>query len=201
MVFWKRKTDRRLIVGLGNPGEAYANSRHNIGFKCVNYFAREHGIRFDKRRGQAEVGSGTVEGREVVLAKPQTFVNRSGESVRALVRRFGVRLENLVVIQDDLDLPLGKIRIRPGGSAAGHKGIGSIIEHVGSREFPRIRIGIGRPMVEEGSSASEEEIIEWVLSGFTEEEGETVAQVIPRVSEAIGCLLKEGVKAAMNRFN
>jgi PTH1 family peptidyl-tRNA hydrolase len=200
--FWQRKKSNvRLIVGLGNPGQNYTQSRHNIGSKCLSHFAREHGIRFDKKQCQARTGSGTVAGSEVVLARPQTFMNRSGDSVGPLVRKFRVGLDNLIVIHDDLDLPLGKIRIRPGGSSAGHKGIGSIIENLGSQEFTRIRVGIGRPPVEEGATISEDDIIDWVLSEFTPEESEVIAGVIPRVGEAIDCLLTEGVTAAMNRFN
>jgi PTH1 family peptidyl-tRNA hydrolase len=200
--FWQRKKSNvRLIVGLGNPGQNYTQSRHNIGSKCLSHFAREHGIRFDKKQCQARTGLGTVAGSEVVLARPQTFMNRSGDSVGPLVRKFRVGLDNLIVIHDDLDLPLGKIRIRPGGSSAGHKGIGSIIENLGSQDFARIRVGIGRPPVEEGATISEDDIIDWVLSEFTPEESEVIAGVIPRVGEAIDCLLTEGVTAAMNRFN
>lgn len=201
MVFWRRKTDKKLIVGLGNPGQAYANSRHNIGASCLNYFARQHGIRFDRKRGRARIGSGNVAGSEVVLAKPRTFMNRSGDSVGPLFRKYRVRLENLIVIHDDLDMPPGKIRIRPGGSSAGHKGISSIIAHLGSQDFCRIRIGIGRPLVEEGSTTGEDDIIDWVLSSFTPEEEEVISKVIPQVSDAIYCLLTEGITETMNRYN
>ena len=192
----------KLIVGLGNPGRGYANNRHNAGFVCLNHFARTQDIRFDKKQGRARIGLGEVAGNEVVLAKPQTYMNRSGQSVSLLVRKFNVSLNNLLVIHDDLDLPLGKIRIRQGGSAGGHKGAGSIITELGSQNFIRIRVGIGRPDKNEGfTEFSNDEIINYVLSDFTPDEKQAITQVIPRVSEAILCLLTEGPVAAMNRYN
>ncbi len=201
MSFWKRKTNIKLVVGLGNPGQDYSGSRHNIGFACLNHFARMHSIRFDKKRCRARIGSGRVAGGEVVLAKPQTYMNRSGESVAALVRRFRVSLDNLIVVHDDLDLPPGKVRIRQGGGSAGHKGIDSIINHLGSPDFTRIRIGIGRPPAKESPTATEDDIIKYVLSPFTADEEQTITEVIPQVSEAVYCLLTEGITVAMNRFN
>ncbi len=192
----------KLIVGLGNPGRGYANNRHNVGFVCLNYFARMQGIRFDKKQGKARIGLGEVAGSKVVVAKPQTYMNRSGRSVSLLVKKFNVSLDNLLVVHDDLDLPLGKIRIRQGGSAGGHKGAGSIITELASQNFIRIRVGIGRPVKNEGfTEFSEDEIINYVLSDFTPDEKQTITQVIPRVSEAILCLLTEGPVAAMNRYN
>ena len=191
-----------LIVGLGNPGRGYANNRHNAGFVCLNHFARSQGIRFDKKQSKARIGSGEIAGSEVVVAKPQTYMNRSGQSVSLLVKKFNVSLDNLIVIHDDLDLPLDKIRIRQGGGSGGHKGIGSIITELGSQNFIRIRVGVGRPVKNEGSTQfSEDEIINYVLSDFTPDEKQTITQVIPTVSEAILCLLTEGLVAAMNRYN
>ena len=192
----------KLIVGLGNPGRGHANNRHNIGFVCLNHFAKMQGIRFDKKQGQARIGSGEVAGSKVVIAKPQTYMNRSGQSVSLLVDKFNVSPDNLLVIHDDLDLPLGKIRIRQGGSAGGHKGVGSIITELGSQNFIRIRVGIGRPDKNEGfTEFSDDEIINYVLSDFTSAEKQAITQVIPTVSEAILCLLTEGLVAAMNRYN
>ncbi len=192
----------KLIVSLGNPGRGYANSRHNVGFVCLNHFARRQSIRFDKKQGKARIGTGEVAGSKVVVAKPQTYMNRSGRSVSLLVKNFNVSLDNLLVIHDDLDLPLGKIRVRQGGSAGGHKGVNSIITELGSQNFIRIRVGIGRPVKNEGfTEFSEDEIINYVLSYFTPDEKQTITQVIPRVSEAILCLLTEGLVAAMNRYN
>ena len=187
-----------LIVGLGNPGRRYAKSRHNIGYMCVNHFAQKHGIRFNKKQSLSRVGLGEVAGNKVILARPQTFMNRSGEAVSRLARKYDISPENIIVIQDDMDLPPGKVRIRPQGSSAGHKGIKSIIAHLGSKDFVRIRAGIGRPDTIE---TSEDDIIDFVLSSFTANEKGIVAKIIPRVSEAIYCLLTESVTMAMNRYN
>ena len=188
----------KLIVGLGNPGQSHARNRHNIGFICLNRFARAQGIKFDQKRGLARIGSGSVAGNEVVLAKPQTYMNRSGQSVGRLVHKFNIDLDNLLVIHDDLDLPLGKIRIRQGGGSAGHKGVNSIARELDRQDFIRIRVGIGRP---DKAEASEDDIIAFVLSDFSKEEKRAIAPVIPRVSEAILCLLTEGLTTAMNRYN
>ena len=190
----------KLIVGLGNPGRLYANNRHNIGFSCLNHFAKTQGIQFDKKQGQARIGIGEVAGNQVLLAKPQTYMNRSGQSVSRLVKRFNIDLSDLLVIHDDLDLPLGKIRIRQDGNPGGHKGVDSIITELGNRDFPRLRVGIGRPATPL-AEISEDNIIAYVLSDFTPEEKQVITQAVPRASEAILCLLTEGLIAAMNKFN
>jgi PTH1 family peptidyl-tRNA hydrolase len=133
-----------------------------------------------------------------VLAKPQTYVNLSGESVSQLVKKFNISLNDLIVIHDDLDLPLGKMRISYGSSSGGHKGVDSIIKELGSQDFTRIRVGIGRPNKAE---ISDDEIIAYVLSDFTPEQKQAIVQVIPKVSEAILCLLTEGLNPAMNKYN
>jgi len=192
----------KLIVGLGNPGREYANNRHNIGFICLSRFAKSQGIRFDKKRGRARIGMGEVAGNKVVVAKPQTHMNLSGRSVSLLIRKFNINLNDLLVIHDDLDLPLAKIRISQGGGTGGHKGIESIISCLESQDFIRIRVGIGRPVKNEGSAEiSDDEIIAYVLGDFTAEQKQTIDQVIPRVSEAILCLLTEGLTLAMNKYN
>jgi PTH1 family peptidyl-tRNA hydrolase len=191
----------RLIVGLGNPGRGYANNRHNVGFVCVNHFARTQGIRFDKKQGKARIGSGEVAGSKIVLAKPQTYVNLSGQSVSRLVKRFNINLNDLLVIHDDLDLPLGKIRISHGSSSGGHKGVDSIISCLGSQDFTRLRVGIGRPATEGLAETSEPDIMAHVLSDFTPDEKQVIVRVTPRVSEAILCLLSQGLAVAMNRYN
>ena len=138
----------------------------------------------------------------MVLARPQTYMNRSGQSVGLLVKKFNVCFDKLIVIHDDLDLPLGKIRIRRGSSSGGHKGVGSIIRELGSQDFIRIRVGIGRPVKDEGlTEFSEDETISYVLSDFTPDEEQTITQVMPKVSEAVLCLLTEGLAAVMNRYN
>ena len=191
----------KLIVGLGNPGRGYARNRHNIGFMCLGDFARKQGIRFDRKRGKARTGIGEVAGEGVILARPQTFMNLSGESVSRLVSGFDIALDDLLVVHDDLDLSLGKIRLRRGGSSGGHKGVDSIISSLGSQDFPRLRVGIGRPASSENHTESGEGIISYVLSDFTPVEKQIVTQVIPRVSEAMLYLLTEGLLPAMNRYN
>jgi len=192
----------KLIVGLGNPGQIYAHNRHNIGFMCVSHLAKTRRIRFDKKQGQARTGLGEAADSKLMVARPQTGMNLSGEAVSRLVKKSKIRLADLIIIHDDLDLPLSKIRISKGSSSGGHKGIDSIITHLGSADFLRIRVGIGRPAIVEGSTKDREaEIIDYVLSDFTSDEKKTIAQVIPKVSEAILCLLSEGLTAAMNKYN
>lgn len=191
-----------MIVGLGNPGRKYEKNRHNLGFMCLSYFARQHGIKFDKKQCRARTGSGIVAESKVVIARPQTYMNQSGQSVSRLVKKFDVGLDDLIVIHDDLDLPPGKIRIRRGGGSGGHKGIDSIVAELGSQDFLRLRAGIGHPSsIEDATETSESDIISYVLSDFTADEKRIIAQVIPRVSEAILCLLTEGLTAAMNKYN
>jgi len=190
----------KLIVGLGNPGKSYANNRHNVGFQCLNHFARLHSIRLDRRQCRARVGTGEVKGERLVLAKPGTFVNLSGKSIACLVHKHNIPLSDLLAIYDDLDLPLGKIRLRQSGSSGGHKGMSSIISALGSEDFPRIRVGIGRPRAE-GQSISEDAIVNYVLSDFTPQEEAIIKSVIAQVSEAIDCFLTQGIEAAMSKFN
>ena len=192
----------KLIVGLGNPGFLYSRNRHNVGFMCVRHLARTQGIRFDRKQGHARTGIGNIGGKRVVLARPQTYMNSSGESVSALVRKLNITPSDLIVIHDDLDLPPGKIRLRLGGGSGGHKGIDSIIARLGSRDFYRVRVGVGRPDIAGASAAEKEEaVIAYALSDFTREERKIIDTIMPDVSQAIVCLLTEGLAAAMNKFN
>jgi PTH1 family peptidyl-tRNA hydrolase len=190
----------KLIVGLGNPGKTYAHNRHNVGFRCLNYFARLHSIRFDHRQCRARAGIGEVKGEKLLLAKPGTFMNLSGNSVACLIQKHNIPLSDLLVIYDDLDLPLGKIRLRQSGSSGGHKGMNSIISVLGSEDFPRIRVGIGRPQAEE-QSMSEDAVVHYVLSDFSPQEEAAIKPVIVKVAEAIDCFLTQGIEAAMSKFN
>ena len=190
----------KLIVGLGNPGKTYAHNRHNAGFRCLNYFARLHSIRFDHKQCRARVGLAEAKGEKLLLAKPGTFMNLSGNSVACLVHKHDIPLSNLLVIYDDLDLPLGKIRLRQSGGSGGHKGMNSIVSALGSEDFPRIRMGIGRPQVEE-QSVDEDVIVNYVLSDFSPQEEAIIKPVIATVSEAIDCFLSQRIEAAMGRFN
>jgi len=186
----------KLIVGLGNPGLGYARNRHNIGFMCLRHFAKTHGIKLDKKQGKARIGRGEAAGSEVMLARPQTFMNHSGDAIIRLVDRLKLEPQDLIVIHDDMDLPLGRIRIGRGSGSGGHKGAGSIIYSLGRQDFVRVRVGIGRP-----EAATEDDIIAYVLSDFTATEKEAIDRAIPQVTEAINCLLAEGLEAAMNGYN
>ena len=185
----------KLIVGLGNPGKAYASSRHNIGFRCINRLAKKHNIPVNRRQGRAQLGSGEIEGTEVLLVKPRTFMNRSGESVSLLAKRFNVPPNDILIIHDDLDLPLGKIRLRQEGSSGGHKGIDSIIDSLKSQGFPRIKVGISRP------HESSQDVVDYVLGDFHPGEKAIIEETIDRVAEVVRCLLAEGITAAMNAYN
>jgi len=191
----------KLVVGLGNPGSIYAHTRHNIGFRCLNYFARIHSIRFDNRQCRARIGIGQIAGDKLLLARPGTFVNLSGKTVSCLVRKHSIPTGNLLVIHDDLDLPLGKIRLRQGGGSGGHKGMASIISSLGSEDFPRIRVGIGRPEVGGLPSTDEAAIVDYVLSNFTPGENEVIKTSIATVADAIDCFLAQGMEVAMSNFN
>ena len=193
----------KLIVGLGNPGRIYAESRHNLGFRCLNLLAREHGIEFARRQCKARVGFGEIGGTRVILAKPQTYMNLSGESVAPLMRYYQIASADLLVIYDDVDLPIGKIRIREKGGPAGHNGMKSIIQHLGTQEFPRIRVGIGPGGSADGANSSQKNFRspDFVLGNFTPEEKAIMARVCPRVVEAIRMILAEGIGPAMNHYN
>jgi PTH1 family peptidyl-tRNA hydrolase len=192
----------KLIVGLGNPGRFYANNRHNIGFACLNYFARQQGIRWDKKQCLARTGTGKIGSNQVVLAKPQTYMNLSGQAVSLLVRKLNIKLDDLAIVHDDLDLPLGRVRTRLGGISAGHKGVESIITELGSQDFIRIRVGISRPEPnEDAPEISEAAVVRYVLGDFAPDEKQTVKLVIAKVSEVIACLLTECLTVVMNKYN
>lgn len=183
-----------LIAGLGNPGAEHAANRHNVGFRCVERLASIHGLAFDKRQKNGRVALGEIAGRRVVLVKPQTFMNESGRAVVALARFYRVPPEQMLVVYDDLDLPLGTVRLRPEGGSGGHKGMRSIIEHLGGQNFPRLRIGIGRPPGQMDPAA-------YVLQGFSAEEQPLVEEALERAVAAIETWLREGVVMAMSRHN
>ncbi len=184
----------RIIVGLGNPGTRFRCSRHNIGFRCVDLIARKWGIRVSDRRAKAVLGRGNHAGEEIVLAKPRSYMNSSGEGVAYLLTRFASRPEDLVIIYDDMALPLGRLRIRPVGSDGGHRGVQSIIESLNTQAFPRIRLGIGSPPLEQDPVA-------YVLGRFYDEEDTIVARAVEAVVAAVDCMLEANIDEAMNRFN
>jgi PTH1 family peptidyl-tRNA hydrolase len=183
----------RLIVGLGNPGRRYEDSRHNVGFRCLDELARRLGIGLSRRAFEAQVGSGLLGNGRVLLAKPQTYMNLSGESVVPLLRYYGLGPADLVVVFDDMDLPFGKLRVRERGSSGGHRGMTSIISTLGTDEFPRVRIGIGRPPGDDAAG--------FVLGRFGPGEQTALAEVIARAADAVESIVREGTAAAMNRHN
>lgn len=183
-----------MIVGLGNPGREYEQNRHNIGFMAADYLMDKYGFSGKKVKSKAIVTDGVRNGNKVWIAKPQTFMNLSGEAVGALVRFYKIPLKNLVVIHDDLDLPSGVLRIRPGGGAGGQKGVNSIIQHLGDKEFNRFRVGIGRPP---GRMAA----ADYVLQNFSKPEKEEIPFLLDRVYKAMDVFFAEGINAAMNQFN
>ena len=184
----------KIVVGLGNPGRRYGRTRHNVGFWCVERLAKDGSISFSQRRRHATFGEGELEGVPVALAKPRTFVNNSGEAVRYLLARYSASPADLLVVYDDMNLPRGGLRLRPQGSAGGHKGMRSIIEETGTQEFARLRVGIGRPPV-----GMDE--VEYVLSAMARTERKEAGEVLARAVQAVRCVLAEGIIAAMNRFN
>ncbi len=184
----------KLVIGLGNPGLAYADTKHNVGFKVINKVAKLTNIELKGRKYKSRMGEGKILDNEVILAKPMTYMNLSGEAVELLVRNFQVNLTDLLVVYDDVDLELGKIRIRKKGSAGGHNGVNSIIEKLDSQEFPRIRIGIGSP-------PPDFKFRDYVLSKFTEEENEIIESTIEKAAQTVICTIKEGIDVAMNKYN
>lgn len=183
-----------LIIGLGNPGLKYINTRHNVGFDTIDYIAAKNNIKVSRLKHKAYIGEGTIEGHKVVLAKPQTYMNLSGESVRDMVEWYKIDMSNLILIYDDVDIPLGKIRIRPGGSAGTHNGMKSVIYNLQRDDFPRIRIGIGQPP--EGW-----DMADYVLGKFPKEERELIDSSILRAAQAACMIMDLGINAAMNKHN
>jgi PTH1 family peptidyl-tRNA hydrolase len=192
--------EKWLIVGLGNPGPDYAHNRHNVGYWCVNRLARLHGIALKARR-LAATGEGSISGKPVLLAKPRTFMNRSGQAAAALLRSSKIERSHVLVVCDDLDLPAGALRLRTGGGAGGQKGIASIIGALGGQDFLRLRIGIGRPTVEGEPTWDPEAVAAYVLSDPTPEEAKALQAAVARAAEAVETLLREGLEPAMNRYN
>lgn len=182
-----------LIVGLGNPGTRYADTRHNAGFMAVDLLAAQAGGKWTSAQGcHSEVAAVELVDRKLLLAKPQTFMNRSGTAVLALGQRFDCPPEEMLVIFDDFLLDFGRLRLRRGGSDGGHNGLASVVESLGTQAIPRLRMGIGQPL-------SEEDVIDYVLNQFDDDE--PVEELIERSAQAVVCFIDEGIEAAMNRFN
>lgn len=188
------KADSKLIIGLGNPGEEYSQSRHNLGFMAIDRLADVWGIPVKKSRYQALWGEGKVGLNRVMLIKPQTYMNLSGQAVKGFVQAYNIKQPDVLVIYDDLDLPVGRLRLRPKGGAGGHRGIQSIIQLLGTDEFSRIKIGIGRPP---GKDAT----VNYVLHTFNAAEKASIKEILGRIDQVAETWLEQGIEAAMNKYN
>jgi PTH1 family peptidyl-tRNA hydrolase len=183
-----------IIVGLGNPGREYRDTRHNIGFMLIDKLAERLNARSMRVQSKAIITTAQYEGRKIILAKPQTFMNLSGQAVQGLVRFYKIPLENLIIAHDDLDLPFCTLRLRPGGGSAGQKGIASTIQQLGTPDFARMRLGIDRPPGRMDAAA-------YVLQAFTQKESQQVAELLDKATDAALVWVTDGLDAAMNRFN
>jgi peptidyl-tRNA hydrolase, PTH1 family len=183
-----------LVVGLGNPGDEYRGSRHNLGAEVVELLTKRHGGRLRKRKERALVDEVTIDGRRVALAVPITYVNDSGHAVGALVRRFGVSPAQLVVVHDELDLPVAELRVKSGGGLAGHNGLRSIVDHLHTQDFQRVRIGVGKPV-------SKEHGADHVLNRFGKRDRAEVDVTVEQAADAVEAIARDGIDAAMNQFN
>lgn len=184
-----------LVVGLGNPGREYANTRHNIGFRCVDALAARHSLSFeDKKKSKAKIALGSIQGQRVLLAKPQTYMNLSGSAVQGLAAFYQIPPAQMMVIFDDLDLPVGTLRIRSKGGSGGHKGVTNIIQRLGTQGFSRIRVGIGRPDTPVDPAS-------YVLQPFEGSDEVEIAEAVERVILAVETWLTDGIDLAMNRYN
>ncbi len=187
----------KVILGLGNPGLNFRFSRHNLGFLVIERLARRHKIKIKQKLFNCLLGKGWIGNQEVSLAEPLTFMNLSGEVVALIVKRQKIRLADLLVVCDDVNLPLGKIRIRPKGSAGGHKGLSSIIAALGTTAFPRLRIGVGRPAAGAGKS----KLSKYVLGRFNKQEIKTIKETVEEAASASAVWAEQGITPAMNQFN
>ncbi len=183
-----------IIAGLGNPGRQYKGNRHNVGFMVLDRMAARLGETFSRVEMKALVAKGTYQGHRLILVKPQTYMNESGQAVGALARFYKVPLENILIIYDDVDLPFGALRLRPGGGSAGQKGMKSIIERLGSEQFPRLRVGIDHP-------PGRMEAADYVLQDFSRAELESLPQILDNAADAVLVYATAGLDQAMNQFN
>ena len=188
------KKENTLIVGLGNPGLAYRHNRHNVGFMVADALANKLEIPLKRVKFKAQIGNGKLEDIPIIIAKPLTFMNKSGEAVAPLVRYFKVPLERLLVIHDDMDLPLGTLRMRPSGGSAGHNGMLSIFDKLGTNAIPRLRVGIGRP-------PGRMDPADYVLQDFPKSDEELLKMVIAQACEAALAFITNGLEKAMNTYN
>ncbi len=190
-----RTSESWLIVGLGNPGKEYERTRHNCGFQAIDILAEKLGCKIDKSKFQGLYGQTTYKGKKLYLLKPLTFMNLSGRSVLQLSAYFNIPPSRIIVLFDDISLQPGRLRIRADGSAGGHNGIKSIIQELGSQEFPRVKIGVG------AKPNAQQDLADWVLSGFDPADRKAVDAALPHAGDAALCILEKGVYEAANRYN
>ncbi len=190
----KERQNMYIIAGLGNPESKYDKTRHNIGFRLIDELAVRNGITFSDRKHNGLVGKGIISGEKVILLKPLTYMNLSGECVGPAADYYKVEPENVIILFDDISLDVGRIRIRKKGSAGGHNGIKSIIAHLGSENFPRLKFGVG-------DKPKEMDLADYVLGRFSSQDEATVSEGIKRACEAVECMIGEGCDAAMNKYN
>lgn len=187
-----------LIIGLGNPGSGYEKTRHNVGFRVVKWFAKRHGIELRKAaRISAEIGHGTIEGVSVGLVLPLTYMNSSGEAVKECVKAFKVPLKQVMIVVDDVAFPAGDLRLKEGGSSGGHNGLKSIEAHLGTSDYPRLRLGVGSPVSRTGSR----DLADYVLGKFEKAEEELLPQVFDKAADVLDCWIREGIQSAMTKAN
>jgi PTH1 family peptidyl-tRNA hydrolase len=187
--------ERYLVVGLGNPGREYHDTRHNVGFRCADALVKAHGLSYDARKkSKAKTADGVIAGKRVLIAKPQTYMNLSGSSVQGLAAFYRIPAEHILVIFDDLDLPLGTLRIRQKGGSGGHRGLTDIIQRLGTQNFPRIRFGIGRPPEKMDPAA-------YVLQPFDRAETSLIQATVEQAVKAVETWLTDGIDITMNRYN
>ena len=184
----------KLIVGLGNPGKEYATSRHNIGFLVINQLAKDNGIALTERKFKSRWGKGTFSGHKVILVKPHTYMNLSGEAVNAIAHFYKIAAQNIIVVHDDLDIPFGSLKIKTQGGSGGHHGIDSIIRSLKDNNFIRVRVGIGRPQPGKDN-------VDFVLSSFSKAETKTLNHIITEANSCLGMLITHDPEFAMNRFH
>lgn len=195
MFFGKTKSVEWLVVCLGNVGDEYDNTRHNIGFEVADELAERKNIPVQKLRHKAMTNTTEVGGKRVLLMKPVTYMNLSGEAAGEAARFYKIPAERVLVVCDDVTLPAGKLRIRKGGSAGGHNGLKSLIQHLGTDQFPRVKVGVGQ------KPHPDYDMADWVLGKFQGEDRKTMDTAVKRAADAVECLLREGLDRAMNRFN
>lgn len=198
MRFFSRRAPQAewLVVGLGNPGPEHERTRHNLGFQVANRLAKRARLEFDTKAADARIAEGSLGQARVAIAKPQTYMNESGHAVRRLLQRYRLEPARLLVVYDDADLPLGKIRVRASGGPGTHNGMRSVVAEIGSESFPRVRCGIAPP-----DGALVDDITAYVLTPFGADEREAAEQMVARASEAVEVLLRDGIRRAMDAFN